>query len=38
VLLAVGIAGCCIALVAQIVSLARALTGHSPRGGHMPAS
>jgi hypothetical protein len=35
VLLAVGIAGSCIALVAQTVSLARWLTGHSPRGGHM---
>ena len=35
VLLAVAIAGSCIALVVQIVLLARWLTGHSPHGGHM---
>jgi hypothetical protein len=35
VLLVVGIAGSCVALVVQIVSLARWLTGHSPHGGHM---
>jgi hypothetical protein len=35
VLLAVAIAGSCIALVAQLVSLARWLTGHSAHGGHM---
>ena len=35
VLLAVGIAGSCIALVAQIVSLARWLTDRGPRGGHI---
>ncbi|HXZ77996.1 MAG TPA: hypothetical protein VEH31_44965 [Streptosporangiaceae bacterium] len=34
-LLVVAIAGSCIALVVQIVSLARWLTGHSPHGGHM---
>ena len=35
VLLAVAIAGSCVALVVQIASLARWLTGHSPHGGHM---
>ena len=35
VLLVIAIAGSCIALVAQIVSLARWLTGHTPHGGHM---
>jgi hypothetical protein len=34
-LLVVAIAGSCIALVVQIVLLARWLTGHSPHGGHM---
>ncbi len=34
-LLVIAIAGSCIALVAQIVSLARWFTGHSPHGGHM---
>jgi hypothetical protein len=34
-LLIIAIAGSCIALVAQIVSLARWFTGHSPHGGHM---
>jgi hypothetical protein len=28
-------AGSCIALVVQIVSLARWFTGHTPHGGHM---
>lgn len=35
VLLVVAIAGSCIALVAQFVSLARWLTGHTAHGGHM---
>jgi hypothetical protein len=35
VLLAIGIAGSCIALVVQIVSLAHWLTGHSPHAGHI---
>ena len=35
VLLVVGIAGSCIALVIQIVSLARWLTGGGARGGHL---
>ena len=35
VLLVVAIAGSCIALVAQIVSLARRFTGHTPHGGHL---
>jgi len=35
VLLIVVIAGSCIALVVQIVTLARWLTGHAPHGGHM---
>jgi hypothetical protein len=35
VLLVIAIAGSCIALVAQIVSLARWFTGHLPHGGHM---
>lgn len=35
VLLAVAIAGSCIGLVAQVVSLARWLTGRSPHGGYM---
>ena len=35
-LLAVVIAGSCIALVVQIVTLARWLTGHTPHGSHMP--
>ena len=34
-LLAVAIAGSCIALVVQIVVLARSLTGPGPRGGHV---
>ena len=34
-LLVVAIAGSCIALVVQIVSLARWLTGHTAHGGHM---
>ena len=34
-LLVVTIAGSCIALVVQIVSLARWLTGHTPHGGHV---
>ena len=34
-LLVVAIAGSCIALVVQIVSLARSLTGHTAHGGHM---
>jgi hypothetical protein len=34
-LLVVAIAGSCIALLVQIVSLARSLTGHTPHGGHM---
>jgi hypothetical protein len=34
-LLVVAIAGSCIALVVQMVSLARWRTGHSPHGGHM---
>ena len=34
-LLVIAIAGSCIALVVQIVSLARWFTGHSPHGGHM---
>jgi hypothetical protein len=34
-LLVIAIAGSCIALVAQIVALARWFTGHSPHGGHM---
>jgi hypothetical protein len=37
VLLVVAIAGSCIALVVQIVMLARWLTGHTPHGGHMAA-
>jgi hypothetical protein len=36
-LLVIAIAGSCIALVTQIVSLARWFTGHSPHGGHMRA-
>jgi hypothetical protein len=35
VLLVIAIAGSCIALVAQIVSLARWFTGHLPHGGHL---
>jgi hypothetical protein len=35
VLLAVAIAGSCIALVIQIVSLARWFTGHTPHGSHV---
>jgi hypothetical protein len=35
VLLVVAIAGSCIALVVQIVSLARWFTGHTPQGGHL---
>jgi hypothetical protein len=35
VLLVVAIAGSCIALVVQIVTLARWLTGHAPHDGHM---
>jgi hypothetical protein len=35
VLLAVGIAGSCLALVVQIVTLTRWLTGHTPHGGRM---
>ena len=35
VLLAVAIAGSCIALVVQIVSLMRWFTGHTPHGGHL---
>ena len=35
VLLIVAIAGSCIALVVQIVSLARWFTGHTPHGGHL---
>ena len=35
VLLVVAIAGSCIALVVQIVSLARWFTSRTPRGGHM---
>jgi hypothetical protein len=35
VLLVVAIAGSCIALVAQIVSLARWFTSHPPHGGHI---
>ena len=35
VLLVVAIAGSCIALVVQIVMLARWLTGHTTHGGHM---
>ena len=35
VLLAVAIAGSCIALVVQIVALTRWLTGHTPHGGHL---
>jgi hypothetical protein len=35
VLLFVAIAGSCIALVVQIVTLARWLTGHIPHGGRM---
>jgi len=35
VLLVVAIAGSCIALVVQIVSLARWFTGHTPHGGHL---
>jgi hypothetical protein len=35
VLLIVAIAGSCIALVVQIVSVARWLAGHTPRRGHM---
>ena len=35
VLLAVAIAGSCIALVVQIVTLARWLTGHTPHGGRV---
>ncbi len=35
VLLVVAIVGYCIALVVQIVSLARWLTGHTPHGGRM---
>jgi hypothetical protein len=34
-LLVIAIAGSCIALVAQMVSLARWFTGHSPHGGRM---
>ena len=34
-LLIVAIAGSCVALVVQIVSLARWLAGHSPHGGHI---
>jgi len=34
-LLVVAIAGSCIALVVQIVSLARWFTGHTPHGGHL---
>jgi hypothetical protein len=35
VLLVVAIAGSCVALVVQIVLLARWVAGHSPHGGHM---
>ncbi len=35
VLLGVAIAGSCIALVVQVVSLARWFTGHTPHGSHM---
>ena len=35
ILLVVAIAGSCIALVVQIVSLARWFTGHPPHGGHL---
>jgi hypothetical protein len=35
VLLVVAIAGSCIALVVQIVSLTRWFTGHIPHSGHM---
>jgi len=35
VLLVIAIAGSCIALVVQAVSLARWLTGHTPHSGHM---
>lgn len=35
VLLVVAIAGSCIALVVQIVTLARWFAGHAPHGGHM---
>jgi hypothetical protein len=35
VLLVIAIAGSCIALVVQIVTLARWLTGHTPHGGRM---
>jgi hypothetical protein len=34
-LLVIAIAGSCIALVVQIVALARWLAGHTPHGGHM---
>lgn len=37
VLLVVAIAGSCIALVVQVVSLARGFTGHTPHGGHVRA-
>jgi len=37
VLLAVAIAGSCIALVVQVVSLGRWLTGHTPHGSRMHA-
>jgi hypothetical protein len=36
-LLVIAIAGSCVALVVQIVTLARWLTGHSPHTGHMRA-
>ena len=35
VLLVIAIAGSCVALVVQIVTLARWLTGHAPHGGRM---
>ena len=35
VLLAIAIAGSCIALVTQVISLARWCTGHAPHGGRM---
>jgi hypothetical protein len=34
-LLVVAIAGSCIALLAQIITLARWIAGHTPHGGHM---
>lgn len=37
VVLVIAIAGSCVALVAQVVSLARWFTGHAPHGGRMRA-